>query len=257
MILCHCFLWETISRKKCGCHIPELCGNIFLTTMWEWTIFVLFILFPNWILLLWLSGVGCWIVNFDDDSHVLDDPVLKLLFVFLRYISGWHWSVHRYTLLLGFTPYQVQCARLCARYWNKAREDDGLSGIHLKSTLLLFQRGNFTCWTAKFLKCINKLGLGPPGYFVGLWSLDHEVLLAPEYNEDIVEEALLSRYKAMFWTLDLDPRTAPSRMANLNRYRQWFIAKGRLDFMQRHLAEALPSHVHRNIFAVSTELNRS
>ena len=117
----------------------------------------------------------------------------------------------------------------------------------MKANLLLFQRGNNVCWTAKFLKCMNKLGLGPSGSLIGLRSLDHTVLLATEYNEDMVEEALISRYEDMFRTSDLDPRIAPSRMNNLNRYRQWFFAKDRLDFMHRHLAEALPSHVHRKL----------
>ena len=129
-----------------------------------------------------VGNYGCQVwgveyLNFDDDSHVFDNPLQKLLFVFLRYISGCHRSVHRYTLLLefGFKPYQVQYARLCARYWNKAREDGGLSGKHLKANLLLFQRGNNVCWTAKFLKCMNKLGLGPSGSLIGLRSLDHIV----------------------------------------------------------------------------------
>jgi hypothetical protein len=67
-----------------------------------------------------------------------------VLFVFLRFIVGCHQSVHRYTLLLefGFTPYQVQYARLCARYWNNAREGTSLSGKHLKANLLFFQCGN-------------------------------------------------------------------------------------------------------------------
>ena len=64
---------------------------------------------------------------------------------------------------------------------------------------------------------MNKLGLGPAGSFIGLRSLDHEVLLATEYNEDMVEEALLSRYEAMFRTSDSDPPTSPTRMANLSR----------------------------------------
>jgi hypothetical protein len=172
-----------------------------------------------------VGNYGCQVwgveyLNFDDDSHVFDNPLQKLLFVFLRYISGFHRSVHRYTLLLefGFTPYQVQYARLCVRYCNKAREDDGLSGKYLKANLLLFQRGNNICWTAKFLKCMNKLSLGPAGSFVGLQSLDHGVLLAAEYNEDMVEEALLSWYEDMFRILELDLRTAPTRVNNLNRY---------------------------------------
>jgi hypothetical protein len=166
--------------------------------------------------------------------------------VYIVYISGCHRSVHRYTLLLeyGFKRYHVQYTRLCACHWNKAREDDCLSGKHLKVNLPLFQRGNYMCWTAKFLRCMNKSGLGP-GSFVGLRSLDYEVLLATEFNEEMVEEALLLCYEDIFRTSDLDPRTAPSRMANFNQYRQWFIAKGRYDFMHRHLAEALPLHVHR------------
>jgi hypothetical protein len=63
----------------------------------------------------------------------------------------------------------------------------------------------------------------------------------------MVEEALLLRYEAMLKTSDLDLRTSPTQMANLNRYRQWFIAKGRLEYMHIHLAEALPTHVHHKL----------
>jgi DNA/RNA-binding domain of Phe-tRNA-synthetase-like protein len=67
---------------------------------------------------------------------------------------------------------------------------------------------------------MNTLGLGPAGSFKGLRSLDHEVLLATQYNEDMVEEAFLSRYEDIFRTSDLDPRTAPTRMKNLKRYQE-------------------------------------
>jgi hypothetical protein len=184
-----------------------------------------------------VGDYGCqvWGVEY---LFLFDNPLQKLLFVFLRYISGCHRIVHRYTHLLefGFKPQQVQYARLYARYWNKAREDDGLSGKQLKANLLLFQCSNYMSWTAKFLRCMNKLELGPTRYFIGLRSLDYEVLLATEFNEDMVEEALLLRYEAMFRTSDLDLLTVPSQMANLNRYQQWFIAKGRLHFMHGHLA---------------------
>jgi hypothetical protein len=113
-----------------------------------------------------VGNYGCQVwgvefLNFNDDSHVFENPLQKLLFVFLRVI--YQGVIGAYTLLLefGFTQYQMQYARLCAHYWNKSLEGSSLSGKHFKANILLFSSGNQICWTEHFLRCTNKLGLGP------------------------------------------------------------------------------------------------
>jgi hypothetical protein len=61
-------------------------------------------------------GVDNW--KFRSFHHIMNNPMQTLQLFFLRHIWGCFKSLHRFHLLLEFggVPFQVQYARLCARY---------------------------------------------------------------------------------------------------------------------------------------------
>ena len=96
-----------------------------------------------------VGNYGCqvWGVDYlkvSSFDHVMNNPMQRLQLFFLRHISRCFKSVHRFNLLkeFGAVPFQVQYARLCARYWNKACVDKGIAGHHLRANVLLFLRGS-------------------------------------------------------------------------------------------------------------------
>jgi hypothetical protein len=58
----------------------------------------------------------------DSENLIFNNPTQKLIFGFLREVTGCRRGVSRWALLQEFDlmPIQVQWAQLCARYWNKA-----------------------------------------------------------------------------------------------------------------------------------------
>jgi hypothetical protein len=123
----------------------------------------------------------------------MNNPMQRLQLFFLHHISGSLKSVHRFNLLIEFgaVPFQVQYARLCARFWNKARIDKGIAGHHLRPNVLLFLRGSQLCWVAFFLECMTSLWPGLS--FNAARSLYADTILAFNFNEGWVRDTLLEK----------------------------------------------------------------
>jgi hypothetical protein len=197
-----------------------------------------------------VGNYGCQVwgadyLKFSSFDHIMNNPMQRLQLSFLRHISGCSKSVHRFNLLkeFGAVPFQVQYARLCARYWNKARVDKGIAGHHLRANVLLFLRGSQLCWVAKFLECMTSLGSGLSLH--GVRSLDVDTILALGFNEGWVKDTLLEKYETLF-ECEGDPRTAPSRHAHRVKYNNWFY-QDRKGKMHKHLATAIPTLIHKGL----------
>ena len=179
-----------------------------------------------------IGNYGCqiWGVDYlrvDSEAHVFNNPLQKLLFVFLRSITGAHRSTSRWTLLneFGLRPVQVKWAKLCARWWNNC-----VGGINgqlmqriMKQDIGLFQKGHDKCWVAKFLTCMGRLNL-LGGKSVGQTRASPiEEVLALKFSESAVEEAFRNHYETHFLkATELDPRNAPSIGLAQVKHTQWF-----------------------------------
>jgi hypothetical protein len=168
-------------------------------------------------------GCQVWGVDyfkFSSFDHIMYNPMQRLHFFFLRHISGSFKSMHLFNLLnkFGAVPFQVQCARLCAPYWNKARVDKGIVGHHLCANVLMFLWGRELCWVAKKLECITSHWSGLS--FNAARSLDVDTILAFKFNEGWVRDTLVDKYETMFKCEGDNPHSAPSRHAHIVKYKK-------------------------------------
>ena len=136
-------------------------------------------------------------------------------------------STHRWTLLeeLGLYPVQCHLAILCARFWNRSNSvlTPGFIGKSLMmSDVNLFKAGCDTCWSAKFLTCMCRLGLTEGKRISMLKLLGSRDVLGLRFPEEEVKKALFTVYQSLRPGEWSDPRTAPSRGAMWVKYKCWF-----------------------------------
>jgi hypothetical protein len=173
-----------------------------------------------------VCGVDYLKVNSFD--HVVNNPMQRLQLFSRRHISGCYRSVHRFTLLkeLEAVPFQVQYARLCAHYWNKAQFDKGIACHHLRANVLLFLGGSQVCWVAKILECMNPfctdLSFNAAGSLDVDTILDFNLTSSLNFHVGWVTDSLLEKYENMFQCEGVNPHTAPSRHAHMVKYIIWF-----------------------------------
>jgi exonuclease III len=178
-----------------------------------------------------IGNYGCqvWGVNYlrlDSDAHVFNNPLQKVVLLYLRTISGAYRNTSRWVLLneFGLLPTQVTWACLCARWWNKCL--DGHNGTLMqkiiKQDIELFCKGNDKCWSAKFLICMGRLEL-LHGRSVGMLRAGpRECILSLRFSESAVKEALVVQYARLQNISTADPRTAPSLGLALLKHTHWF-----------------------------------
>jgi hypothetical protein len=195
-----------------------------------------------------IGNYGCqiWGVDFlriDSEAHVFNNPLQKLVFLFLRTVSGAYRNTSRWTLLreFGLLPTQVKWATLCARWWNRCL--GGLNGGLMQATMRqdvnLFCKGMDKCWSAKFLICMGRLNL-LDGISVSMLRRGAPTeIYALRFSEAGIKEAFVKHYEGFQRVLAVDPRSAPSLGLAQVKYAQWFAGNEQLHLKfsapQRHM----------------------
>ena len=192
-----------------------------------------------------IGNYGCQIwgvhyLRFDSDAHVFNNPLQKLVLLFLRTISGAYRNTSRWVLLkeFGLLPTQVTWACFCARWWNKCL--DGHQGNLMQKILQhdveLFRRGNDKCWSAKLLVCMGRLQLLSDNSVSMLRTIPVEEVCALRFSESSIKEAFVAQYERLQNVSDSDPRIAPSPGLALLKHTQWFATED-----MRHLKFSAPA----------------
>lgn len=193
-----------------------------------------------------IGNYGCqvWGVDYfrvDTESHILSNPVQKVVLTFLRMISGAHNTTSRWVLLreFGLYPCQLHWVCLCTRFWNRLTSDPciPIGRGTLEADVELFRKKNTACWTTKFLKLMHSLNLLGDRPWSTLQDLPCSTIMSFRFSENVVRERMIERYNSIWHTRGMDPRTAPRLQYQVTRHGMWFDAGH-----TRHLALVAPEH---------------
>jgi len=182
---------------------------------------------------------GVEYLRLDSEAHIFNSPMQKLALTFLRMVCKVPQSVSRWVLLreCGIDPIQSFWARICARFWNRNQLPAATRLIRalLRKDVALFQSGSDTCWAAKFLTCMARIGLtnGKSQGELRLMSLDS--ICAMKFSEADIQKALDKVYDTFRGIGEGSPRTADRRGLAWVRNKVWFQSDKNL-----HLVMAAP-----------------
>jgi len=82
----------------------------------------------------------------------------------------------------------------------------------MKKDVQLFQKGSDTCWSAKFLTCMARIGLTDGKAVSEMRCLDSDTVCLMKFNEADVQKTLERIYSSFRDTRANDPRTATARV---------------------------------------------
>jgi hypothetical protein len=178
-------------------------------------------------------------LKLDDAKKILNNPLQKIQLMFLRSIGGIRSTTCSWAVLqeFGQLPVQVNWICLCARYWNKTAISNHLNGDAIRADVALFSKGNTSCWSYKFLKCMTDLDLCDGLSIYGLQHQSHETTLGLRFSELEVRNACIEKYNKVWGVhaLNICPREVPSSGAMRHKYMAWF--HDETAPCQKHLAD--------------------
>jgi hypothetical protein len=166
---------------------------------------------------------GVYFLDASSEYMIFKSPLQKLVLDFLRLSMGASKCTSRWVLLAnaGLQPIQVRWAVMCAKHWGKCSEQGGVATDVMKSDLDLFKKGNTSCWSYKFLKCMSDIGLlGQTPMAVLQRDTSIEALMLHRFDERGITEAFASVY-AHFHSRG-NPREVDSEGLAMVKYMEWF-----------------------------------
>jgi hypothetical protein len=181
-----------------------------------------------------------------DPAKILDNAQESVQLDFLRHMLGLPKSVSRWVLLREFDvlPLHVRWLKLCARFWRRvlALPAERLLRKALVDDIELFVRGGCCdCWSAKFLRALQAMGMDLPLFSV----------VALTRTQTIDEEGvatLAAAHLAAMWADLPAPDTAPSDKVTLATYARWVrgdAATGPAPYLTSFLPRALTTCLAR------------